>query len=236
MSFFAIQHPDGRYWSVSADNKVVLSSFPTTYEFHDEKHIRNTGTGMCVRHSYWVLVESQHDNVPGDFEWTIQEDGQITSSFDGGHNVIVDGDDLKIANDGSTVFWKIVYKNNRFCLCPTIEKCTCNGPTTPIFTQPPEEILGVEEPIDVMKHEFQTAFPVEIVQKLTPPEFIIPEAMEKLASTSEPTPEVPAPAPESTPEAPAPVSEPTVPEPAPETPAPVPEPEAPSETPTQSEN
>jgi hypothetical protein len=197
MSFFAIKHPDGRYWSVGENNQVILSSFPATYEFHEEKHIRNVNTGMCVRHSYWVLVESQHDNVPGDFEWTINEDGQIVSPYGGGHNVVDDGDSIKIANDGSTVCWKIVYKKNRFCMCPDIEKCTCNNPTLPIFTEPPETLIpGRVDALDVLLPEAQKILPIEIIKKLTPPEFMIPEVLEKLSTVSDPTTEAPCPEPE----------------------------------------
>jgi hypothetical protein len=190
---FVIKHPDGRYWSVDDNYQVKLGDVPALYELHDGNHIKNTATEMCIRHSYWVLVESHHDNVPGDFEWTINEDGKITSSFDGGHDVVVDGDSIKIANDGSTVYWKIIYKNNRFCMCPNIEKCTCNNPTVPIFTEPPETLVpGRVDALDVLTPEAQKIIPLEIIQKLVPPEFITPEILEKLSVTPpEPAPEAP---------------------------------------------
>lgn len=211
MSVFLVQHPDGRYWSTGANNQVVLGSTPSTYEFHDGTHIRNCDNGMCIRHSYWVLFESLHDNTPEDFEWSITTDGQIVSTWGGGSNVVPDGDGLKIINDGSTMCWNVMYKKNRFCLCSDVNKCTCNDPVTPIFAQPPEELIGTQEPLDVRNPEVQKIIPPEIIQKLVPPELIIPEVLQKLS---------PEPAPEA---------------PAPET-APEPAPEAPLETPAQSEN
>jgi len=236
---FAIKHPDGRYWSVGENNKIVLGPFPSMYEFHDENHIRNCDTGLCVRHSYYVLYESRHDSVPGDFEWTVTPDGQIISPYGGGSNVVADGDGLKIANDGSTTSWNVVYKKNRFCLCSDISKCTCNDPVTPIFTQPPEEIVGTQEPLDVRAPKVQKMLPPEALVRLLPPEVILPEILEKISTPETPS-ELPAPAPETPSEIPVPApetpSEPSA--PAPETPSeiPVSAPETPLEPPAQPEN
>jgi hypothetical protein len=227
MSVFFVQHPDSRYWSTGANNQVILGSTPSTYEFHDGTHIRNCDNGMCIRHSYWVLFESLHDNTPEDFEWTITTDGQIVSTWGGSSNVVPDGDGLKIVNDGSTMCWNVIYKKNRFCLCSDVNKCTCNDPVTPVLTQPLEEIVGVQEPLDIRLPEVQKIVPPEIVQKLVPPELIIPEVLQQLSS-SELLPEV-------VPEIP------SISEPASEVPAPIPEvsapaPETPLEPPAQPEN
>lgn len=106
MSFNIRDPKTGLFWNTGSDQIIRLSEEATEYEIHDDFHVRNVKTGLCVRHFYYVLQESKHGQPEYDFNWKIEESGNIHNIFDGGHYVNIGDDSLMITKDPYA--WQIV--------------------------------------------------------------------------------------------------------------------------------
>lgn len=82
---FTIQHPKtGASWATNDDGKIILSSTAASvYTVDESNYISNTNTGMCVRSQNGAMFETGHYGAMPEFEWTVGDDGFVSSTVYG---------------------------------------------------------------------------------------------------------------------------------------------------------